>query len=284
MAMFALASASGAPGVTSTALALASCWPRPVVLVEADPSGSSALLAGFWRGTKNHPGVLDLVKAQRAGVLADAVLRMAVPVEGTQVSVIVGSRSHEQAAGLARLWAPLAGVLRDVSARDSDVIVDAGRLGLEGSPAPLLEQSDVTLLLVGSDLPAVAASMSWASSLGEAALPGHEARLLVIGAGRPYTAGKVAQALGLPVAASIVWDPARAAVFSHGVKPPRARGLRNLLGGADAARRAFSASAYQRSVEAAGEALRSIEERSARERTRWAVPSQIGEETGDERA
>lgn len=56
MAMITLVSASGAPGVTSTALALASSWPRPVLLVEADPSGSSALLAGFWRGSRDHTG------------------------------------------------------------------------------------------------------------------------------------------------------------------------------------------------------------------------------------
>ena len=70
MVMITFASASGAPGVTSTALALASSWPRRVLLVEADPSGSSALLAGFWRGSRDHTGVVDLVKAHRAGVLA----------------------------------------------------------------------------------------------------------------------------------------------------------------------------------------------------------------------
>jgi len=39
MALIALASATGAPGVSTTALGLALNWPRPVVLVEADPNG-----------------------------------------------------------------------------------------------------------------------------------------------------------------------------------------------------------------------------------------------------
>ena len=54
MAVIVLASASGAPGVTTTALGLALVWPRPVVLVDADPVGGSAILAGFCKGTEPH--------------------------------------------------------------------------------------------------------------------------------------------------------------------------------------------------------------------------------------
>ena len=280
MALITLTSASGAPGVTTTTLALAACWPRPCLLVEADPSGSSALLAGYWRGTRDHTGVVDLVKAHRAGVLADALLRMAMPVEGTQASVIIGSRSHEQAAGLSRLWEPLTQVLRDLAARDQDVLVDAGRLGLEGSPAPLVGQADVTVLVARSTLVAVAGARSWALSLQEGAGPGHEVRLLLVGAGRPYSAGEVSRALGVGVVGSIGWDPARAAVFSHGDPLPAPRGLRRLRGGPDAARAAFAASGYQRSIHAAGEALRAVVERSERDRARWIAPQASGEEAG----
>ena len=53
MAVIVLASASGSPGVTTTALGLALLWPRPVVLVDADPVGrfgdSGRLLAGHGR-------------------------------------------------------------------------------------------------------------------------------------------------------------------------------------------------------------------------------------------
>lgn len=277
MALITLASAGGAPGVTSTGLALASCWPRRCLLVEADPSGSAALLAGFWRGTRDHTGVVDLVKAHRAGVLADALLRMAMPVDGTQASVIIGSRSHEQAAGLARLWEPLAGVLRDLAARDQDVLIDAGRLGLEGSPTPLIDQSDVTVLVSRTRLASVAAARSWALTLSDAVLPGHEARLLLVGPGRPYSASEVGRALGLAVVGSIGWDPDRAAVFSDGTPLPPPRGVRRLLGGSAAA--AFAGSGYQRSVQAAGEALRALVDRSEQERARWIAPPGR-EETG----
>ncbi len=265
MAVITLTSANGAPGVTTTALALAVSWPRPVLLVEADPSGGSALLAGFWRGTRDRAGVVDLVKAHRAGLLAQALLRTAMPVEGSQASVIVGARSHEQAAGLARLWDPLTAVLRDLAARDQDVIVDAGRLGLEGSPASLIDQADVTLLVARSGLPAIAGARSWSRALTEGALPGHEVRVLVVGPGRPYKVAEIGRALGAPVAGSIAWDPERAAVFSDGEPRPGPHGVRRMFGGPNAADTAFASSAYQRSVRSTGEAIRAVVERLERE-------------------
>jgi sugar diacid utilization regulator len=38
MAMIVLASAAGSPGATTSALGLALTWPRPVLLIEADPT------------------------------------------------------------------------------------------------------------------------------------------------------------------------------------------------------------------------------------------------------
>ena len=47
MAIVCLTSASGSPGVTTTAVGIAFCWPRPALLVEADPTGGSGVLAGI---------------------------------------------------------------------------------------------------------------------------------------------------------------------------------------------------------------------------------------------
>lgn len=38
---------------------------------------------------------------------------------------------------------------------------------------------------------------------------------------KPYSARQITGALGLPVWASVGWDPAAAAVYSHGVPPGR---------------------------------------------------------------
>ena len=62
-------------------------WPRPVLLVEADPAGSSALAAGYFRGQVDHAGLVDLVMAHRSGLLSEALPRMVMPVQDTKVSI-----------------------------------------------------------------------------------------------------------------------------------------------------------------------------------------------------
>lgn len=249
MAIITLASASGSPGVTTTALGLALAWPRPVLLIEADPTGGSALLAGYWRGQRDQAGLLELVMAERHGVLADALPRLVLAIDDTNVSVVAGTKSHEQAASLVRLWDPLLLVLQDLSGQD--VIVDAGRLGLEGCPQPLIRHSDVTLLVTHSSLVALAAARSWAKTLGADVVPGHDAKIVLVGEGRKYRAGEVTRTLGLPVAASIEWDPKRAAVFSDGSPFPPAR-----FGGEQGSARAFDQSGYLRSLRTLATALR----------------------------
>ena len=81
MAVIALCSASGSPGVTTTAVALAWNWPRPVMLVEADPVGGSAILAGTFQGMREYrSGLVELATTNLD--LGDALADVAEPVEG----------------------------------------------------------------------------------------------------------------------------------------------------------------------------------------------------------
>lgn len=250
-----LVSAHGSPGVTATAVGLAVHWPRPVVLVDADPAGGSALLAGFFRGQLDQPGLVDLVIAHRSDLLADSVPRLLWPIDGSNASVLFGARSHEQAAGVAALWQPLLDVLRDLDPAGTDVIVDAGRLGAAGWPRALVDGSDVTLLTVDSDLPGLAAARSWAAVLAGEESPVHTGRLLVVGDGRPYTAREVSRALGLPVLGTVEWAPRLAAVYSHGDQAPVPPWWRRIGRGTDAAEESFEASGYVRSLKAVAGAL-----------------------------
>ena len=251
MAVVTLVSASGSPGVTTTGLGLAVTWPRPVLLVEADPSGGSGILAGYFRGLRDHVGLVDLVMAHRSGLLSEALPRMVMRLDDSEVSILVGSRSHDQAGGLAGLWEPLLGVVREWSLDGPAVIVDAGRLGLASWPRPLVTHSDLTVLLTRSGLPALVAARSWAAALADDVLPGHEVRLLMVGEGRPYSCSEAARSLGVQALGSIEWDPARAAVFSDGAAKPKPR-----CGGATAAERAFERSGFVASIRTAGEAVR----------------------------
>ena len=164
MAVIALASVSGSPGVTTTALGLALLWPRPVLLVEADPTGGSGLLAGYFRGTREYEaGLIEL--ALTASSIHDGLAEVAQRIDGTTVSFVAGTRSHTQATALRDLWQPLAEELADLESTGQDVIVDAGRLGLVGSPEPLLASADLTLLVTRTTLPALSAVRSWADSI-----------------------------------------------------------------------------------------------------------------------
>ncbi|MCC6496240.1 MAG: hypothetical protein IT193_08270, partial [Propionibacteriaceae bacterium] len=128
-------------------------------------------------------------------------------------------------------------------------IIDAGRLGLEGWPRPLVTGADLTLLVLRSNLPALAGARSWAASLAADAIPGHAVQAVLVGEGRPYRAAEVSRAIRLPVLSAVGWDPRRAEVFSDGAAKPVPR-----LGGSAAADRAFESSGYLRSLRAVGEA------------------------------
>ena len=195
MAVIVLVSAAGSPGVTTSALGLALSWPRPVVLVEADPTGGSAVLAGYFGGgTAPAGGLLDLVWAEREGRLAETLPSALVLVPGSAVQLLPGVRAHGQARSLTGLWQPLAGVLAGLEALGQDVVVDGGRLGLEGWPEPLLAGADLVLLTVRSDLVALAAARSWAETLRsnrDQAGPPAGLGLLLVGEGRPYNSREI---------------------------------------------------------------------------------------------
>lgn len=245
MAVIALTSASGSPGVTTTAVGLAMSWPRPVVLVEADPTGGSGILAGFFRGVRDYEAGLFELALAPVGV-ADALAEVTQRVEKTQVSFVAGTRSHLQSAGLREMWEPLANALADLELTGQDVIVDAGRLGLAGSPEPLLAVADLTLLVTRTSLPALSAARSWADSLVHGSLSWRLPGLLVIGEGQPYPAKTIAEVLELPVLAKVADDPDGAAVYYQGAEPPRR----------------FETSPFVRSLRAAVESLQATIARS----------------------
>ncbi|MET8520816.1 hypothetical protein [Nocardioides sp. NPDC004968] len=220
MAVIALASASGSPGVSTTALGLAMEWPRPVLVVEADPTGGSSILAGYLRGhTQPGPDLVDLLLSPLGA--AETLPRIAAPIPGTTISYVAGTRTHIQAAALRDHWVSLAEVLSELEATGQDVIVDAGRLGLIGSPEPLLCAADLTLLVIRTDLPALVAAQSWAESVTRPGVGWRWPGLLLVGEGMPYTSREVSRLLGLTTVAEIADDPAGAAVFHRGAPRPR---------------------------------------------------------------
>jgi hypothetical protein len=242
MTVLALTSAKGAPGVSTTALAMTLLWPRTALLAECDPAGGSSVLAGYLRGTVEHSrGLLPLALAQRHQNLEQALWPQTVPLTGDPHAasaaagagdrwVLPGLSDAAQAPSTAALWGPLGSLLASLERAGTDVVVDAGRLGAAHAPTLLLRQADLVLLVMGTSLPAVVAARARLNLLredlsvsGTAGLEGHLSSLglLLVGEGRPYSAKEIAAACGVPVVASLAWDPASAEVLAAGAAPGR---------------------------------------------------------------
>jgi hypothetical protein len=260
MALIVLTSASGSPGVTSSALGLALTWPRPVLLVEADPTGGSAILAGYLRGeTAPTDSLIDLALAHRHGMLLEAIAESTMTIPGSSVSLIPGTRAHGQARSLIPLWEPLAAAFKALESTGQDVIVDAGRLGLAGSPESLIYAGDLTLLVVRSDLVSLSGARSWAETLragfervGDSSSLG----VLMVGEGAPYTSREVRKVLQIPVTAELAWDPETAKVFAKGSRAARkfdsSQLVRSLKAARTATQSALSVGREHLAMQAAG--------------------------------
>ncbi len=226
MSLIVLTSASGSPGATVTALGLALAWPRPVVLVDADPTGALAIPAGYLHGAElpTDRTIVDLAMSHRHGTLETDLPRALMTLPRSKVQYLRGPLGHAQARALGGLWEPLATVLKSLERNGQDVIVDAGRLGLEGSPAGLISGADLTLLAARSNLPAQIAAKDWSGTLRDMCEAGEHLNNLgavLIGPGEPFGAKEVAKVLQIPVVATVAWDEPSAAVFSLGKDPGR---------------------------------------------------------------
>ena len=147
MALIAIASDKGAPGVTTAALALAAVWPRPVLLAECDPAGGD-LVYRFPAAAGGHldprRGVLSLAVVARRGMQPQQVWEHVQKLHGG-LDVLAGVTNAEQGVGLNLLWGPIGKVL--ASLPQADVIADCGRLGADGPLYDLLAEATTVVLV-----------------------------------------------------------------------------------------------------------------------------------------
>lgn len=257
MAVIALTSAKGSPGVSTTALAMTLTWARPVLLLEADTTGSSSYLAGYFRGaTAHNVGLVDLALAHRDNDLLASIHRSSLALPGDTARLVPGLTSPVQARTLAPVWESIAAALHNLDQHGTDVIIDAGRLGTLGGPLPLLRSADAVLVVTRSNLPAIAALRAAVPVLREdlrtSGAGTDVLSLLVVGQGKPYPAKAISDAVGVPTTANLDFDPVAAEVLSYGSPAPRR----------------FQNSGFVRSISAANSALvAQLEDRATRLRT-----------------
>lgn len=227
MAVIAIAGGPGAPGATTTALALLLTWPlqpgRRVILAECDPDGG-AILAGALAGRTPGPyGLRNLAVADRQGQLGQAFWRQLIDLsdEGTDRLLLPGLTDPAQASSLVYTWEKLAKLFAGIERTDPshDVIIDLGRSGAFGVSAPLVHKADVVLMVVRPTLRGIHAAQPRVQALRSAleeAGTGSDALGLVLVDSGPYSVSEVTEQLGAPVVMRLPNSPQAAAVLSDG--------------------------------------------------------------------
>ncbi len=229
MAVVLVTSASGSPGVTSTAIGLALVWPSAVLLADCDRTAAQAVLAGYLRGTDaGGVGLTGLARAHReARPFASALVGETIPLALGDVrrSFLPGFASPGAASLFEPAWTALGDAFAALSQAGVDVIIDVGRMGPQGPPAGLLTHCDAVLALTRTHLPALSGLRLHlpilAESLERARSSTTGLGLVVVGEGQPYSAAEIAAQFATPVVGTVVHDPAAAAVLGEGTPEPR---------------------------------------------------------------
>jgi hypothetical protein len=248
VALLAVVGAKGAPGATTSVVALACGWPRSVVLADVDLAGGD--VAAGWLGSRVglDRGLLSFAAATRhadTAAAADLVPHLAAVPEAPQVFVLPGLAHAGQASGLDdRLWSRLVAAAAGrwphpdpdagtpAAPAPVDLLADCGRISA-ATPWPLLASASVVLVATRPTLRGVhharharaalqAAAPTTAPATGRAtAQDVDRVGLLVCGPG-PYHPAEVGRAVGLPVRVVLPADPRAGEVLADGV--PAGRG------------------------------------------------------------
>jgi hypothetical protein len=214
MALVCVSSVRAAPGASTLAVLAAACWPRPVALLEADPSGG-ALAVRYRLG--RTPGLAGLAAAVRNDTSADVLWSHAQMLPG-ELPVIVAPESGEVTSRILRDAAPaLADWCRNLE--DADVIVDVGRLGINDVTWPLCRGADELLVVAR---PRAEELYPVAHRLRAIANDVRSAGVVLVG-DRPHTPAEIAQQLNVNVVGVVADDARAAGVLTFGGS---SRGLR----------------------------------------------------------
>jgi MinD-like ATPase involved in chromosome partitioning or flagellar assembly len=151
MTLVAVTSMKGAPGATTTALALAAAWPREALLAEADPAGSDLLYR--LRDEDRQPlptdeGVLAYLADEDEESVLEHAARTAVGVP------LLTGPPPARAGEMAGAWQTLADRLSGFE--DLDVVADCGRLTSAMPALPLLRAADAIVLVTRPTIDGVA--------------------------------------------------------------------------------------------------------------------------------
>lgn len=229
MALIVLTSATGAPGLTTTALGLTLTWPRSVLLADCNREPAQAIQAGYLRGTDvGGRGLSILTRLHREQQPLASHLRqhsLSLTDEDETDRRFLPGFSHPGAVRLfEQIWPELSSAFSGLDAQGVDVIVDAGRIGCDGLPLALLSEADAVCVLTRTGLRDLASVRLYLPILQEqlSSLPVERPLgIALVGPGRPYGAAEITAEFAVSCWAEIPWHVRHAAVLSDGEDEPR---------------------------------------------------------------
>jgi hypothetical protein len=241
MAVYAMLSAGGAPGVTTAALALTLSWPSQVVIAECDPSGGD-ILAGLLSGhLPATAGLLPLALEAGAGaeVPADILWRQLVELDEEHNRLLLAGISDPRQS--AALQSSLPWIAEALQGLRADVLADCGRLDAVAAVRPVLSAASLAVLVLAPTLRQVSRAIPRVEMLTNLMGPG---RVVLLTVGDGATSGReLAKTLGVPVAGHLPADPKTASVLSDGLGSRRRLNERPLIRAAAAVGRGLRAAA-----------------------------------------
>lgn len=225
MTSIALCSLKHSPGVTTLALAFATCAAgsspadatQPLV-IELDPSGGDIAARV---GLSIEPGTVSLAAAgRRAASRLDPSLHSQLLPSGARV--LVGPAAPDQAERTARA---IAGRLVAAVPPESLAIVDCGRWSTTSPAGPAIAGAAATVVVIANGVDGVEHVRVRTDALRAAT--GDRVALVIAGE-RPYTTEEIAEACRLPVLGAVPHDE-RGAAGVTGALPSRAIGRAPLV-------------------------------------------------------
>lgn len=199
MALIVTSTTGGLMDLATVSLHIASLWPRPITVVEADPDGGRLAARHDW---DVRPGLVDLAAAVRSrsddAPRLDALLRR----HSDDVSVIVAPPAAEPIMASLPVLANYRERLDAIIA--TDVLVVVGRTRPDSPANDLVRCADLRILVMRTDLEDVVSVVHRADHLRELG------QWHVLTAGGRYESAEVSRTIEWPVVDDLLPDSPKA--------------------------------------------------------------------------
>jgi uncharacterized protein YciI len=199
MTLVVTSTTGGLMDLATVSLHIASMWPRPITVVEADPDGGRLAARHDW---DVRPGLVDLATAVRSRSESSTGLAPLLRRHSDDVSVIVAPPAAEPIMASLPVLAQHRARLDEIVG--TDVMVVVGRVRPDSPANDLVRSADLRLLVSRTDLEDVVAVVHRADHLR--ALGSWQ----VLTAGGRYDATEVARTVEWPVVADLLPDTPKA--------------------------------------------------------------------------